>query len=302
MTGSQDADAKARAWVARLRSGDATSADAEAFEAWRNQSQQNEQAVQRAVHLWHISGRAVSQRHRRPRLTRRLVMGGGLLAATGAAYQAAVFLGQAPQLQSLLADQYSDTGAPTPLNLSGSGGTLDGASAVRISGPDHVQLLTGAVYVQPDADRGDPLKLAAGPLLADTATGAAELRFGDRGPEIACAAGEIHLTAPEDIMLGPGDTVSVIAGNTVRQSTQSAEDIASWRTGVLKFTRRRLGDAVADLNRHRRGRVVLGTSETADRMVSGVFHLDRPDEIVSHMALSLSLDRRDLPGGIVILS
>lgn len=304
MNTKRGVDAEARAWIARLKSGDATTEDAEAFRAWRQQSAEHERALQKALQLWQLSGEAAAEQARPPSRRGVLLGGAGLLAASAGAYQAAAFLGHVPNLSAWLADQATAIGAVAPLDVAGAEGTLDGASAVNGGNGSRLRLVAGALYVHVGlrAEGKPALAVEAASLGASLTAGAAEIRFGDRGPEIACAEGQVQITAPKPMLLGAGETVSLNDAGTLLHSVQAPQEIAGWRSGILTFRRRRLGDALADLNRHRTGKVLLGRPLLAERQVSGVFHLDRPDEIVSHLVEGLRLVRRDLPGRLVLLS
>lgn len=305
MSKSETPDTTARAWIARLKSGDATRADAYRFKAWRERSAENEQAFRQALHLWELSGRAVEAQGVRPALSRRrfVLQGAGLAAAAVTAQQAAVFLGFARSLHAWSADQSTPTGVVEALDLTRASGSLDGASAIAGAGADRIRLLEGAVFLSSIADGDSPrnIDVEAGGLVASLSDGALELRITDRGAEITCAAGEIRVAAPVPHDLRAGDSLEVLATGEAVRSDRGPEEIASWRRGVLTFRKRRLADVLSVLNRHRTGRVLLRRAGLADRLVSGVFHLDRPDEIVSHLVTTLRLGRSDLPGRVVLL-
>ncbi|MEM8793728.1 MAG: DUF4880 domain-containing protein [Pseudomonadota bacterium] len=300
--GSPDtADAEARAWIARLKSGEATEEDAASFTAWRERSAENERAFRHALRLWNLSAQAVQ----RPALSRRrlLLGGGGLAAASLGAQQAAVFLGFARSLEAWSADLSTSTGSTEPFEFSEATGALDGASAVEFRGASGIRLLQGAVFLRStgEASQRRSISLKADGLEASFSVGAAEIRIGDRGPEVACAEGEVNILAPEPRTLEAGATVMVDRAGQMIAGRRSPDEIASWRRGILTFRKRRLGDVLSVLNRHRTGNVLLRDAALAELLVSGVFHLDRPDEVVSHLATSLALERYDLPVRIVLL-
>ncbi|MDJ0930597.1 FecR domain-containing protein [Breoghania sp.] len=77
--------------------------------------------------------------------------------------------------------------------------------------------------------------------------------------------------------------------------------VTSWRNGLLIFDDQPLGEVVADLNRHRRGKVIVAGNGLRALRVSGVFHLNRPQEILTHLEKTLGLDVYGLAGGLVVL-
>ncbi|MEO1723829.1 MAG: DUF4880 domain-containing protein [Pseudomonadota bacterium] len=308
MTNEDRADAEARAWVARLKSGEATADDAEAFEAWRSLSPDHDRAVRRAVRLWSLAGavgETVAAAPARPRPTRRAaILAGGSVLASASAWQAAALLGYAPTFRSLSADRSTGVGIIAPIALPGVVGSLDGASALEVEGPRAVRLIEGALFVRNGNDvvQEASITLTAPSLLATLSNGAAECRIGDRGVELACAAGTVEISAPGPIALVPGETATILDGGELVRGERAVSEIGGWTNGILTFRNRRLGDVVADLNRHRPGRVLLTRSLLAERRVSGTFHLARPDEIVTSLVDALGLERRDLPARIVLLS
>ena len=76
--------------------------------------------------------------------------------------------------------------------------------------------------------------------------------------------------------------------------------MAAWRRGLVVFRDRTLANVVLDINRHRSGRVVIADAELGRRRVSGVFHLDRPDEVIAHLEASLDLRSRSLAGVVLL--
>src|SRR5690606_10596059 len=104
-------------------------------------------------------------------------------------------------------------------------------------------------------------------------------------------------------------SVSLETGEGVVYSPQglgkkTAADIdtaAAWRNGLLIFNDQPLADVIADLNRHRRGKVMLARGALGSRRVSGVFHLDRPEEILAHFEDTLHVRSMRLVGGVVLL-
>jgi len=58
---------------------------------------------------------------------------------------------------------------------------------------------------------------------------------------------------------------------------------------------------VDEINRYRRGRVLLGDGAQARAPVSGRFRIDDPDAALEQLRLTLSLELRRFPGGIAVL-
>ena len=60
-------------------------------------------------------------------------------------------------------------------------------------------------------------------------------------------------------------------------------------------------EVVEEINRYRRGKVLLGESALARAPVSGRFRIDDPDAALEQLRLTMSLDLRRFPGGIAVL-
>jgi transmembrane sensor len=58
---------------------------------------------------------------------------------------------------------------------------------------------------------------------------------------------------------------------------------------------------VDDLNRYRPGRIVVASSATAARRVTGVFHLARPEEALGSIRTALALSEVRFGDRLVVL-
>jgi transmembrane sensor len=80
-----------------------------------------------------------------------------------------------------------------------------------------------------------------------------------------------------------------------------ASEVSAWTEGMLVFRRAPLREVVEEINRYRRGKVLLGESALARAPVSGRFRIDDPDAALEQLRLTMSLDLRRFPGGIAVL-
>ncbi|WP_346838391.1 FecR family protein [Microbulbifer sp. SAOS-129_SWC] len=89
--------------------------------------------------------------------------------------------------------------------------------------------------------------------------------------------------------------VRLLAGQRVRMTPAGssgvlpvdADAVASWRSGKLVYRDARLAEVVADANRYRRGKIVLGVPQLADLRVTTSFSVDQIDTVVSMLEQSL---------------
>lgn len=296
---------EAAAWIVRLTSGEARTHDADAFRRWRGQSAAHERAFQETARLWKEVGRAAAPPARKAGLTRRAVLSGGLAASGLIAAAGLSELGYLPPLDALTADHATAVGQLEVVTLpDGSVATLDGGSAIALDFTEAERRLVlragAAVFeVRPEAER--PFVVAAANGESETRSGSFAVEHGPAEVNVDCLRGEIAVACLDTIRLGAGEGVRYGAGGISDVTTADAETSASWRKGLLTFRNRTVADVVSDLNRHRRGRVVVADRAAGARRITGVFHLRRPEEILSHLETTLHLRRVDMPGGIVLL-
>ena len=292
-------------WIVRLTSGEATVEDAERLKVWRARSADHEQAFRRASTAWRKTGAAGTTVPHGPRMSRRLFLAGAGAGGALAAGWAGVSLGLLPGLDQIMADYSTGTGEQARIELpDGSTVDLDGASALDAkftNASRGVRLITGAAAFElaPDA-RSFQAVIGPGEI---TARNAAFVVTMGAGPTLVeCTRGAVDVTCNGSVRLTAGQRTSFDAAGLSAPEAADIATAAPWRRGLLIFENRPLAEVVADINRHRRGRIVLTSSALGQRRVDGVFHLARPDEIVTNLANSLKLRLIELPGGLSLLA
>jgi len=309
-------------WVHRLDSGRVTFADAEAFERWHAESPAHKSAFADASRLWNEFGPAARNLRARgeisqglaPRyrqaLNRRAVLGGGLAVTAAAGAYAVVHppLGLWPSLAELRADYRTATGEQRRFAVG------DDVSV-------HMNTQTSLVLSASDTD-SERLELVAGeasfvsaaqlpkPLVVVAASGSitmsrASFDVRRMGPEVCvtCIDGKVSVKE------GTG-SASIGAGQQIRYDRNGldsvvpvdVEIVTAWRQGVLIFRLTPLSEVVEEINRYRRGRVILLDAELARTAVSGRFRTDHMDEILVRLDQAFGIKSRALPGGVVLLS
>jgi len=123
---------------------------------------------------------------------------------------------------------------------------------------------------------------------------------------VALLEGAVNVTNANRISL---ETASMVAGE-VLQAAPSApmrvrpgdpELLTSWRTGVLVFNDRRLGEAVEEMNRYTTHPIVLADESSRDLRVSGVFNTSDPEHFAETIAETFSLRLNRHQDGVVKL-
>ncbi|WP_406828687.1 FecR family protein [Microbulbifer sp. ARAS458-1] len=113
---------------------------------------------------------------------------------------------------------------------------------------------------------------------------------GQQGP---AATGKVRLTA--------GQQVNVREDQVSRITKVDAAQVAGWRQGKFSYRDAPLSEIVADANRYRKQRIVIGTPELANLRVTTAFTADQADTLVAMLEQSLPVRVFREPDGRVII-
>jgi len=109
-------------------------------------------------------------------------------------------------------------------------------------------------------------------------------------------------SAPNSVMLSPGDEVIATAGEItkVRKTPQALSDQLGWRRGVIVFQHTTLGNAAAEFNRYNPNKLVIESGAVAAMKIAGTFPSDDPESFaeIAQYLLHLRIERR--AGAIVL--
>ncbi len=291
-----------------MTSGKATQGDAEDLLRWRALSPEHDRAFVEATRLWRSLGPAMAApaAASRARMTRRGFLAAGSMAAGVAGIGLGLSqLGYLPALGSLFADYSTDVGEQKSVRLpDGTLATLDGDTQVSLGFTDRARALTlssgAAVFDIAEGDRR-PFVVMAGLGQSRAGAGSFSVQQGTDEIIVDCLDGDLTVECRGAMELTTGEGISYSAAGLGEKVTSDAETAAAWRKGLLIFRNRPLADVVGDLNRHRKGKVVIARPSLRSRRVSGVFHLDRPEEILAHLEDTLQVQPISMVGGLVLL-
>jgi transmembrane sensor len=304
---------EARAWVARLASGEATDADAWQVAAWRARSPAHEAAFQEAARLWSRlapalrTGGAPSPLplRRSPVGRRGLVIGGSLAASVGGGLVAGRLLGWLPGLEELGAEHRTGTGERRVLALpDGSKVAMNTRTSLSLrftAGERRVLLLGGEASFAVTADPGRPFVVASAGGETQVIGTVFNILMEPGAVSVTDLEGRVEVRSSGDMQLGPGEQVSYDAAGLGPRRRVDPVAVSGWQQGLLVFRDRSIRSVVAEINRYRPGHILLLNEAAAERQVSGVFHLDRLDQVVTHLVQTAGLKPRSLPGDILIL-
>lgn len=173
-----------------------------------------------------------------------------------------------------------------------------------------VELLAGAAYfTAASMGDGEPRPFVV-EGAGGTATALGTQFLVDRLPdavEVVVAEHEVSVALAG--MDGPSGNVVLSPGQSVRYSQSGLGDVhekdieqaAAWRRGRLFFDQVSLADVVAELNRYRRGRIVIADPALASRKVSGVFETRDLDRALATIARELRLRSASVPPLVTLL-
>ena len=292
---------EALGWLLHLNSGNASDEDRAAFEAWQNWSEQHRQATARAKRLWGELGPAlITKKAGAGKLPAIVVAAIGLAAL---AYAGGLFGSPA----SYFADYASSTGEIRHIVLKdGSEVDLDTGTSFDVSDGDRaITLHTGQVFVKVKPGNPTPFTVSTGSVRS-VALGTAFAVRRDVGQEtILVSESSVRVSGTE-----LAQAVDVAAGFAVTAAHGSAlvgpvaADVAAmtaWRNGELRFTQRPLGDVIAELNRYRRGRIVILGGDLKSMPVTGNVEIADVDSFLSSLQTALPVKVLRIPGFTTII-
>lgn len=287
-------------WLARMQDDKASVADRARFAEWRAASRGNAEAYERAERLWNrfdIVKPEYQRLRRADALTRRSVLLGGIaVVALGGAYLAL--------RPDLFADLSTGIGERRVFTLAdGSAVELGSHSAVSIrytEGERRLVLHRGQGFFTAAAD-------AARPFVVEAAAGtirALGTRF-----DVKLTDAEVTVTVTEhSVSVAPAGAAAV----TVEEGWQVSYDpkgvgqprqidletVQAWRRDRIVFEDVPLRRVLRELERYRRGRIVLMDDTVGDIPVTAIFETARADDALRVIAETLPI-RVINAGGLV---
>lgn len=315
-------DHDARHWLLTLTSGAATEADAEAFRAWLRADPGHEAAFAEQKRLWQALGPAVREEAAarattwRPSRSGRRAFLGGAVAASAAYLAWRPPLGLWPGLDELGADYRTATGEQRRVAL-GDALELELNTQTRINVRSAaaaagavIELAAGEAEVrvgrQADANPALPAPVAqvvAGAGRVSAREALFNLRYLGGEASLCCLAGSVRLThAQGTYEVGAGQELRYDDRRVMPPAKVNTEAVTAWRRGWLVFDRVPLADVVDELNRYRRGRLVLLNRQLGQRRVQARFALAQVADAEQLIRDAYGAEVIRLPGGVVLLS
>lgn len=306
-------------WMVRLQSGAATTADLAAFEAWYKESPEHARAfsqLRRLMGAVDVAGKRVFRRQKstmspmlnlQPLLARRGFLAAALGASAVAGGVALVRppLGLWPSLQELRADYRTRIGEQRQVALAeGVAIEMNTQTSIAllppVEGISHIELVAGEGMV--DASKSAlEVSAAAGSVRAKGAS--FTIRRDGNTVTVTCVDGEVAVRCGAAVQnLRQGWRLAYSDAGLGAAAPIDTAVATSWREGYIAFRDTKLSEVVAEINRYRRGRIVVLGDALADRPVNVRFYLNRLDDVADKLRKALGARVTDLPGGVVVLS
>jgi transmembrane sensor len=312
-------------WIVRLKTGEPTKDDVEAFQRWCNQSPAHQEAYRTAARVWRNAGIAAKElgtetssveigRNRRAlagvHRSRRAVLGGSIAVAAAASLAYAIVdppFGLWPSLQELSADYRTAKGERRRVDVASDVSVelnTQTSLAVRPAQNDtEVELISGEASVAANRPPSKPLVMIAAGGRITAAHADFNARCLDGVVSVVCLDGVVEIgRAGKTARVGKGEQVSYSSAGIEPLLAVDVEQVAAWQNGLLIFRDKPLGDVVDEVNRYRPGKIIITNSETRRRVVNGTFQIDKLDNFVPQVQQLFGARVTSLPGGIVLLS
>lgn len=266
--------AEAAAWIARLHADSHGAADETAFRAWLAADPAHQAAFAAVTETWDAAGglRGVG-RTTVPRQSSRR----GVLVGLGAALAVAGAFGA---WQRATAGVYqTGLGEQRRVDLEdGSELLLDTETRLRVRLAAHlrqVDLARGRVNCRVAPDPARPFVVEAGAERVTVTGTTVDIRRDSGQVSVICLQGdaEVEAGAVPRQRLGAGQRLKITSGRAQAIDRPALPPLVAWQDGQALFDNESLADAVREMNRYSRVKLVLDDPRLAGLRVSGLYHV-----------------------------
>lgn len=298
--GDETPEAAAARWFARRRSGDMTTAETEALEAWLAADPAHRALLDQSEYWWGAASALRSDptilalredvaRGQASRRRRRWV--GGAMAASLVVAAATALMSSdiaTPAFWPGARHFVTEVGQTSTVKLrDGSTVTLDTDSAFRANltaDVREIRLERGQAFFKVAKDSTRPFRVIAGDKIV-TATGTAfSVRVQKNAVNVTLVEGRVRVEERVAPVIGPRRANSepatdMIAGTQLVAVESKSWNVApvdtgkatSWMDGQLVFEARAIGDVAAELNRYSEKKIVISDPALARTPITGAF-------------------------------
>jgi transmembrane sensor len=159
--------------------------------------------------------------------------------------------------------------------------TQTSLSVLRHAENSGVRLIQGEAIIE---THDTPFLVQAGSSHVVTRQAQFDIRAEKSEVCVTCMTGTLRLLHPrKTVSLAAGDQITYTDRNIGNIFSTDTAIVTAWRHGMLIFHNAPLGRVIAEVNRYRKGRVVLLNDELARRPVYASFHLGKLDTVVDYI-------------------
>lgn len=296
--------------------------DLEAFSLWRSDPENRAEydriddisrgvrALQDDPDIRLATAEALARGPERRRLVMRLgarrvrVVIGSLVAASVVAAVAGGYISLRPTYATDVGQSFSTRLAD------GSQLTLDTDSQVRVrfSGSERrIELLRGQALFEVAHNAQRPFIVQAGDTRVRATGTRFEVRRIGQDVRVTLTEGSVEVVDKDATAktwrLKPGEALSLkpADASTATPTPVDIQTATSWTSGTVTFQDMPLEDAVAELNRYSRSKIVLGDGAPRTRRISGVFSTGDNDDFIAALSAYYGLQGDRKPNGDIEL-
>lgn len=299
--------AQARDWLVRLL-GNPSDANRQEFEDWRNADPDHAEAFGKIAHLWNETEQpgqrlareeadelstyleAIDRNGKQRRTGRRLTIVSIVLAALVAG---TVAFERPEFLRTFEADHVAERGQRRAVTLpDGSKVLLDAGSALAenyTANERRVRLLNGAAFFDVVSGARPFIVSADAGEIRVLGTGF-DVRLIEDGGIVTLDHGRVavsHDASPGETILKPGEQVHFGQAGIGPVQAVNLDEALAWREGRFIFYRARLGDVLQEVERYRRGRIIVVSPSLANERVTGSLPLADPEAALASLQASV---------------
>jgi transmembrane sensor len=267
---------EAAAWFALLLDENTPQPEYERFRTWLLADERNAEAYARIEQLWSHAAFEPSDADKAPSRRGFLKLTSGIVLLAGAGGTAWTIAtrpdfstGTGEILNTVLAD--------------GSRVELGAASAISVdftASLRRIILHSGEAYFSVAADSARPFRVEAGSLVATALGTAYSVSIAPERTSVAVTEHHVRVEAGgRSIDLQQGDAIDWQDGMLGSVAKGDAENRVRWRDRQLIFLARPLGEVIAEVNRWRKGRLVIADRTLAARKVTAILDVNDIDGI-----------------------
>jgi len=314
----QSVSEQASAWFVRMHGDNVSSEEVEQFGHWYKESREHAKSYDKLSLLWAQLERPARQVHAKlkaehtvgvlgqqpgkQRYVRRLTALPALMLIILLAYRLPA------HFQNWQSDYYTKPGKQLTVALNdGSRLTLNTDSALAVDFSDsvrHIKLLRGEAYFQVASDKNRPFIVANGSASARAVGTAFSVKKSGDDMLVAVSEGTVEVSAGStdaSVLVHSDQQVDFQQGRLGPVLIADMLETLAWQRGQLIFKRQPLSRVIEEVNRYRKGQIMLINARLKERIVSGVFDTADPNAVVDGIKATLKVNSVSLANRLVLL-